>query len=447
MAGRCWQREQEYEPLESRPGSRVSQFAVKLLVVAAVFVLTSLASESSVKETKKEPIEEENMKEIGWAENVKEVGWAENNMELCDDRNRCCNCSDEDKIQNLQPKFGYDHPPSCDLVHRSVLSSERCNQTSNRDLELYVTCTGRSGSAFLVGMMTKAGLDVVHDEERPRGLGAVTWQQAFSNQKFTYVEKKTKKKKERRCNYPNKQADWKRGVYFRHIFHLVRAPLGAIESRWNRGKVSMGRGYLDTTRCNCDIFETHPLSKITPIVFTTETSSINLGYFKTQMLIATLRHWVLWNMFAQQTSSWGFPLERMDKDDEITKFFSQLQERIDLKKKPSDHQLVQVQRLEGQKKNSKHTMKYDGFKLSWGVLYDSDPVFSVMAQLMAIRYGYEITVQELLPPLKKHFCYSSAEGGLFCAIEGKIPQPECFFDRMNEERWTCNLPQQLKKLL
>ena len=66
--------------------------------------------------------------------------------------------------------------------------------------------------------------------------------------------------------------------------------------------------------------------------------------------------------------------------------------------------------------HSNHTVKVGG--LTWATLYEQDPQTTQMAQLMALRYGYDVGDQELYVDPMKH-------------------KESCAFN--NDGRWRCQL--------
>jgi len=88
------------------------------------------------------------------------------------------------------------------------------------------------------------------------------------------------------CGYPRRKTWGKvfgHHSNFRHIVHLVRDPLKNIDSRFNGGAPGRNSGFQAGTNCN-----TVALERLRPGL-----SNYNAT------LVATLRHWVLWNSFVQ----------------------------------------------------------------------------------------------------------------------------------------------------
>ena len=127
------------------------------------------------------------------------------------------------------------------MVPRTLLDAPECSAWKTRNpfvmatRPFLMTGIGRTGTSFVVNALTRAGLDVNHDNRRdcsrtkecPGLDGAVSWPHAFSDQAFGTGTG------ERDC--PRPHWAWpSAAVSFRVVVHLVREPLKTIDSRWNK---------------------------------------------------------------------------------------------------------------------------------------------------------------------------------------------------------------------
>merc|ERR1740117_1165732 len=112
-------------------------------------------------------------------------------------------------------------------------------------------------------------------------------------------------------------------------------------------------------------------------------------------LLQTLQHWVLWNSFIEATAEWIFRLEDIDIA-LIREIHSRAQEtpscadasRVPpLPDLPTEADMNARMHAISKKTNAGHTSKPTK-PLEWGVLMALDAEYTLMAQIMALRYGY-----------------------------------------------------------
>jgi hypothetical protein len=152
--------------------------------------------------------------------------------------------------------------------------------------------------------------------------------------------------------------------------------------------------------------------------------------FPTSWLVQTLQHYVLWNSFVEVSSRFHLPLEQMN-----AAWLRALLAFGGLPVQLTDSTIDSIiETLKQGHANSKHTRK--GPALSWKVMRDVDSDFAVLAQLLALRHGYEFHADDLL----------------FSSNASSVPQQHCGLKRTqnvknknNEvenisdvyERWNC----------
>ena len=148
-------------------------------------------------------------------------------------------------------------------------------------------------------------------------------------------------------------------------------------------------------------------------------------------LCTTLQHWTLWNSFVEQTAAFRFRLEDVDspakhgiltkiaklgKLDETPHFNASLFDRL------IDNVTVSAQR------NSGHTRKGKR-RLTWDKLAKvCSSRRTAMAQIQAIRYGYAVAPENLVPDVWDE-CDSTRK---------TLKVQRCFF-KANSMKWTCRL--------
>ena len=134
----------------------------------------------------------------------------------------------------------------------------------------------------------------------------------------------------------------------------------------------------------------------------------------------TLMHYVLWNAFIEATAAFHLPLERID-----AKAIRDLLTYGGVGSSLSDAQIdAAIRRLTAEHINSDHTDK--GQPLTWHRLHEVDAEFAILAQLTALRHGYEIDSRDLLfrrtaPPPQQH-CKIYDDGRWGCWLEHPAAQ-------------------------
>ena len=132
----------------------------------------------------------------------------------------------------------------------------------------------------------------------------------------------------------------------------------------------------------------------------------------------TLQHWVLWNSFVEAVAEESVAVEALDE--RAVSRLARLAE-LPLPRRPPGELDAMLLRI-STRTNSHHTRKPNQ-TLTWAQLGDVDVEFAAMAQLMAMRWGYAVAPDELLPPL--------------AGDPAGWPQQLC---ALNEaDRWQCGL--------
>ena len=294
------------------------------------------------------------------------------------------------------------HNSQCDILLRSNMLPRDCDGDrldDNEYVPLLLTTTGRSGTDFAQGLLHNLGLVSLHDNAESTvaasGLGphvrawpnhtdvVVSWPHAFADGAVPGCRTRA---------FGNVRDDRR----FRHVAHLIREPLASINSRYNRGHIEAFQA-----RSSC---------------FTTA----SVGHDRSSKLALTLKHYVLWNSFVEASARFHVPLERLDGP--------WLRALLTFGGLPIRHTDDEMQRaivaLKAKHVNSGHTKKMaDG--ISWEALRKADAQFAVLAQLLALRHGYELRDEELI----------------FSRNASSMPQQHCGFERIQNSnalgRWDC----------
>lgn len=330
--------------------------------------------------------------------------------------------------------------PTCQVLKRSSVDSDKCDDGFHRftSFPLLVSCTGRSGSTYVAKFLNKVGFTIAHDgKDGPVGSGAVSWPILFNSKSFQSGVDKNGRPNIRKCRDANK----KPSVRFKQSVHLVRHPVQSIRSRWSVGDWIMNfveDNFFSRTICNAHLWKNWPSE-----LGQDRTPRDNTGP-DLLSLVATIRHWVLWNSYASTISSWGFRLEDFVDKNRTFQIVNDLCSRAGKKKKDCPKKkLVDHVNNNPIETYSSHSLKALSWKFSWKALFAADPEYTTMAQLMALRYGYKVKVAELVPPLFDHFCQVSLEGQVFCNVDewSNFFEPECQFNSNN--LWECVIPKQI----
>lgn len=300
----------------------------------------------------------------------------------------------------------------CDCVRRSSLYSERCNNT--QFLHVYpflVTATGRSGTDYVQAEFNHLGLTLGHDGPVFKNMdGAVAWPEAFNEKRiFTYAEVDGKTVPEvKQCMHMVGNMGGK-SYGFKHVFHLVRDPLRTVQSRFNLGNI---HPFRRLNRCN-----------------TATTTDFSYSFLQ-RALHETLQHWVYWHSFIEQHAEFRFRLEDLDGQSRVM-IIREILDRVNVKNLQTP--VMNVSALYDKinyvrviaNKNSAHTHKAKR-RLKWKDLSTLDREMTAMAQIQALRYGYKVKDQELLPEVWDE------------CNKKKLKVQKCFIEYYGG-RWNCNL--------
>jgi len=185
---------------------------------------------------------------------------------------------------------------------------------------------------------------------------------------------------------------------FRHVIHLIREPLDAINSRFNNGtRRASGSTFAPTSQCNLALRPNASLSA------------------RDQNLQLALQHWVLWNSFVEATAEHHVSLERLDAvavKDMLT--LANLGHGTNL---TTIRAALRAVSRSARAVNARHTVK--ARQLTWQDLAQIDPEYTALAQATALRHGYPV------PP-------EARRRGL-----ARCPQQQCGFTR--QRKWGCSL--------
>lgn len=304
----------------------------------------------------------------------------------------------------------------CDVVRRSrqyenddAGTTTSCNNFgTGPPRRLLVTCTGRSGTGFLETLLRRVGLRVGHDNRSiPMNAsehGAVSWLHAFNDRVCAYPRWGWRRRQRRRrtAAVPFDHRN------FLHIVHIVRDPLRSMRSRWNKGTIF---AFRKPGRCN-----------------TVQGNFERGGNATANTLRETLRHWVLWNSFIESLVGAGGRYRTEDINGTIVQELYNLAASQDPPGEdplfPMDMSVPEIDALLQSKKfmanssNSDHTAK-PSWRLTWDMLAQLDEEYTVMAQLMALRYGYAVE--------EKYFYENHLDDR----------QQKCGFNE--QQKWACSL--------
>ena len=299
----------------------------------------------------------------------------------------------------------------CDILQRSRLYSPACNNTGQGvPRRLLVTGTGRSGTSYLYTLLNKLGLFVSHEggidrqaSEADHRDGSVGNNFAFSHEEDLCPYKYYMwRRRTREWWHLRKQHDPRE---YLHVFHLVRHPLLVMKSMW-----STGSWKNDMSRCDTVSYDF-------PAPPSWNQSSV--------VLRRVLRHWVLWNSFVESyaerrylSGTWTAPIiedlydtaslpssslppsssvqllmpehrqlqHNVDDDDDVDSLAQQVKPFGPIK---SSEGIEAVLGAVSTTTNSEHTKKLD-YPITWDMLEPLDRDYVIMAQLMALRYGFEV---------------------------------------------------------
>eukprot|EP00586_Coscinodiscus_wailesii_P005800 CAMPEP_0172481798 /NCGR_PEP_ID=MMETSP1066-20121228/7902_1 /TAXON_ID=671091 /ORGANISM="Coscinodiscus wailesii, Strain CCMP2513" /LENGTH=378 /DNA_ID=CAMNT_0013244411 /DNA_START=30 /DNA_END=1166 /DNA_ORIENTATION=- len=293
----------------------------------------------------------------------------------------------------------------CDVVSRSTLYSPPCeNLGTGIPRRLLITGARRSGTTFLSKLLREVGLSVSHDTYHRKPVdgatdGAVSWPHAFNDKVCPYDNWVFRRSRQLMWEHSHDKR------FFLHVVHLVRDPLKAIASGWNLGNIGSFRGI---SSCNTAMQkEKNP-----------QQNNLSNESFA---LVQTLQYWVLWNSFIESFAEWRI------RSESITGFtIHALYQRAstnphnDLSHVKPFGPIKSVEEIDsflsslGTDVNHGHT-KHSKKPLTWDTLMSLDYNYTIMAQIMAQRYGYQTNI----------------------AVRDSIPEQVCGFS--NEGVWNCYL--------
>lgn len=224
--------------------------------------------------------------------------------------------------------------PSCDLVHRSRLHSERC-QTTEARWPLLITGTPRSATTFMASLLTSHGGRIQNDWSDPKEDGSVSWIFAF-NDANNFGPART------------------HGLRFENVLHQVREPLKSITSMCTEPLVETGYARFLGRHINYSYAYESPQHKIR----------------------AALQFYVEWHKFLEDLR---LPLFRVEDIDAETLFLlGGIQEKYIHKARPI--------------KKAVNSRKHRSI-FRWNELFTADPFYTRRLWDMATRYGYTFDVK------------------------------------------------------
>ena len=300
----------------------------------------------------------------------------------------------------------------CDCIRRSSLYSEKCNNTKFLGVfPFLVTSTGRSGTDYVQAEFNHLGLTVGHDGPVFKNMdGAVSWPEAFNEKRILTraIIDEREVEEVKQCMHMVGNMGGK-SYGFTHVFHLIRHPLRTIQSRFNLGNI---HPFRRLNRCN------------------TATSTDFKLPFLQRALHETLQHWIYWHSFIEQHAEFSFRLEDLDGKPRVM-IIREMLNRVKLKNlnTPLLNATALYKKIENVRvianKNSAHTHKAKR-RLKWRDLSALDRDVTAMAQVQALRYGYEVSDEELLPEV-----WDDCD-------KNRLKMQKCFIEYFGG-RWKCNL--------
>jgi hypothetical protein len=284
-----------------------------------------------------------------------------------------------------------------EMVPRTLLAAPECKRWRTHKLsppprKFLITGSGRSGTLFVTQLLLARGIAVAHDTRgswKRAGAkvdGAVSWVHAFSA---------------RDC--APRWAWTSARVSFRKVVHIVRHPLKAIASRWNKGHV---RPFRDITRCNTAAELPGLLGTVEQILGATFGMSPADGVLSGVTLGFTLQHWTLWNLFVEAQSSSRVRVESIDTIGDLCDFVSH--RSCFESSEVAPHNYSSTFRI-----HSAHTRTST---VTWNDLLNVNRNHAALAQRMATRYGYEVSSPDPLAS-QREMCLFERDGRWNCALE------------------------------
>lgn len=303
----------------------------------------------------------------------------------------------------------------CQIVSRSTLYSPTCNNRGQgTPRRLLITGVGRSGTNFLTDILRKAGMRVSHDDKRIKlenaPDGAVSWPHAFNEKKCDYPHFVWRRRRRRRLSPKHNER------FFLHIIQVVRDPLKTIQSRWDLGNVR----FVKLASCNTAVFPKQTVQPHRREHFDHEKYT----------LLQTLQHWVLWNSFLESFAEWRFRVEDLNgttiheiyrlaaldplEHENISTAAAAIQVKP-LGPIKAAKELDSILASSTGKKNSARTRKQPQ-SLTWEKLMNLDRNYTLMAQMMAQRYGYTVSITDSVRNLEQVCGFGNKTGLWDCRL-------------------------------
>lgn len=220
--------------------------------------------------------------------------------------------------------------PSCEIVRRSRLYSERC-ATNKQEWPLLITATPRSGTVSITRSLQSHGMDIQNDWGPHRRHGRVSWIHAFCDAE--YGPKVT------RSNHT-----------FAHVLHQLRDPVEGITSMCTEPVHYLSNSFL-MNHINITIFD-------------------ETDHLRTSRMV--LEWWVGWQTFLAELKLPSYQIEGIQVKDifritGLERVYRSHQKRVPPVKNKRDHRTA----------------------FSWQELFTIDPHLSVKAWKLAHYFGYE----------------------------------------------------------
>ena len=132
-----------------------------------------------------------------------------------------------------------------------------------------------------------------------------------------------------------------------------------------------------------------------------------------------MHHWVHWNLFIDAYATSRVRIEDFDKDrNRGTLAHSLCADLKNITKCPSPSAFIRAATTVATDNHSNHTKKIG--VLDWPRLINHDVETAALAQLLAVRYGYDVPPDDRI-------------------VDPSIHTASCFLNAFNLGRWTCQL--------
>ena len=239
---------------------------------------------------------------------------------------------------------------SCGEYLRSTKFVEGCTHNNGRKFPILISGVPRSGTMRTASLLQNLGIDIVHDFENVKSVGAVSWILAF--------------RQENPYHYYGPVV-FPAGDAFNHVFHQVREPLACITS----------------IACTEPWYKTHYQNFVSSNVdLKTKLFKNKNGDLSPQTKFGlSLRMFVQYHEFLDKISDLTFRME--DVNVTLLKKIIQMA-NIEM---PSEENFAKLNL--GEKINARRHRK----KISWKDLFAIDKNYAKRAQKLALKYGYEIS--------------------------------------------------------